>query len=114
MEDMENTLVERHPAPDGKNQNGDDQGPEVYLLSMSERMVFVGRPSAHAKPEQKERAVTGIDKRMDSLRQHRGTSCYDTGKEFDRRDTEISGNSRNHRCFGFGHDTMAIVDYGSL
>ena len=29
MKNMKNTLVERHAATDGKNQNGDDQGPEI-------------------------------------------------------------------------------------
>jgi len=41
--DVGNTLIDGHATAEGKNQDGNNQGPEIDFLAMPKRMVDVGR-----------------------------------------------------------------------
>jgi hypothetical protein len=46
--EVRDTLVHRHTAAHGEDENGNDECPEVELLAISEGMAGVGRAPAHA------------------------------------------------------------------
>ena len=52
MPDVCDAFVDGHPAAEGKNQNRDDEGPEIKFLAMPKRMNRVRRFPALAHSEQ--------------------------------------------------------------
>jgi hypothetical protein len=64
---MRDSLIDRHAATNSKEQDGDDQAPEVQLLAMTKGMKLIGGPLAAVDAEQQQQLVPYVHYRMDTL-----------------------------------------------
>jgi hypothetical protein len=62
--------MQREIGAQAKNDQRDDERPEIQFLAVPERMQFVWRSLAPSNPEQQQELVTGISGRMNRLGEH--------------------------------------------
>ena len=93
MQNVRHAFEDRHPAANRKNENPDDESPEVELVAVAERVRHAGR-SAPAHAEKNQPAIAGVDERVDPFRQHRRAAGERSGDKLRDRNREIAGNCR--------------------
>ena len=98
---MRDSFIDRHAAAERKDQNRDDQRPEIDFCAVAERMGLVRRFPAEASPEQQQPAVAGIDERMDCLGKHCRAAGNCRGNKFGGCNGQVTSDGRNHRGSGF-------------
>ena len=104
IEDVRDAGHDGHPAAEPEDDHADEQRPEIELVAVTERVVDVGRPSARARAVEQQRAVAGIDERMDGFGEHRGAAGRRRGNELRHRDQQVADECRDNCPIGlFGH-----------
>src|SRR2546423_13623693 len=85
----------RYPFVDGEERaereedEGDDEGPEVALLTEAEGMPGRGPPSGPPAAEEQQRLVSGVGGRVERLGQHGRRPGESEAQELGRRDAEV-------------------------
>ncbi len=90
--------IENRPA-DREQQHRHDEGPEVALASVAERMLDVGHALRLVPAEEQQTFVAGVGDRVDGLREHRARPGEREADELHDRDAEIGGERGDH-CGG--------------
>jgi len=85
---MAHAFIERQHAAQEEHHQSDDEGPEIGLHAVAERMPRIRGTSATFLPDQKQDLVAGID--QEGFGQHRGRSGNPGGDEFRERDSEVA------------------------
>ena len=79
--DLGDALVDGEGTTEAEQHEGDDEGPEVALAAVAERVRRVGRPPGSLAAEQQQALVPGVGDRVDGLREHRGRAGDDEADE---------------------------------
>jgi hypothetical protein len=118
VEDVHDTLIERHTTTDTEDGDRHDVRPEVKRLAVTEWVTLIGRLPGSFHPQQYEAAISRIDERMDAFRYHGRRAGHGRCNEFDDCDDQITNDSRDDRyvrtalrCHGFhpvDHDKIEI------
>ena len=64
---MDDALVDRDAGTDGEDQDRDDEAPEIDLLPVPERKLFVGRLLRLLQAVEEEYLVAGVHRGMDAF-----------------------------------------------
>src|ERR1051325_3415716 len=100
---VRNPLIEgKHCATD-QDHHRDHERPEEYFLAITEWMMLIGRLVAAINAKKQERAVAGIDQRMNALRNHRSASAAVSCDKFKRGNNQVGGYRSENRFWLFPH-----------
>ncbi len=69
VKDVDDALVERDASPEREQEDGDDKTPEVDFPAISQGMLEVRSRRCPMQSVEKQKAVSGVDDRMDTLAQ---------------------------------------------
>ena len=105
MAQVRDPLIDRHAAPQSKQQDSDDQTPEVQLLAPAERMKLVGGLCAAMDAKQQEQFIACIHDRVDRFGEHGRAARDDARREL--------GNPPHHvGCSGAVHGDRTFRRHG--
>ena len=74
MAQLVDAFVDRNACTAGEDQDRYNEGPEIQLRPVTERMAFVRRLGGAAQPIKQQYLISGIDDGVDRFRQHRRTA----------------------------------------
>jgi hypothetical protein len=76
--DVVPALIDRHPRPQGKDQQGDDKGPEIEFAPIAEGIGRIRRAFGPVLAMQEQHLIAAVDQRVHPLGQH-GRRAGDRG-----------------------------------
>src|SRR5690242_3157222 len=92
-------LENRHACAEHKQQNGDDEAPEVDFASITERMLFIRTARGSLQAVEKEKLIAGVDDRVDAFAEHRRAAGDGGGRKFGNDNKQVSGSGRVYDLF---------------
>lgn len=98
--DVRNTVAKGEARPDSKNQQSDDEAPKVDLATISQAVLTIGADRGTAKTVEKQKLISRIDNRMNTLAEHRRAAGPDRGSELRQRYQKISCDRGVDHCSG--------------
>ena len=82
-------LVQGEQATDAEQDDRDDEGVDVAVATVAERVLGGGRPAGPPSPDEQQQLVERVSDRVDRLGQHRGEPGEGERDELGQRDPEV-------------------------
>ena len=98
--DLLDALVEGEQAAHREQHEGDDEGPEVALAAVAERVLAVGGLARPLAAEQQQRLVAGVGERVDGLGEQARRRRDQEADELGDGDAEVGEEARTGRLCG--------------
>jgi hypothetical protein len=100
LHEMADAFDHGNTSANGEDRAGDDQGPEVEFLSVTEGMLFVWRPAAALEAKEEKHVIESIHRGVERFREHCRAAADGSCDELGRRNEKVRSEGCDEGRFG--------------